>query len=318
MVIHGWPGSVWEYYKSIPLLIEPTNDVAFEVICPSIPGYGFSEAPHQPGFDVSQTARIFVKLMERLNHRRFFVHGGDWGFAISQAMAKIYPENIRGVHVSMSGVLNMRGIQWFKFLVGMYAPGLVFDNPKADYAKHYPFLDKLSWSIREAGYMHLQATKPDTVGAALVDSPVGLAAYILEKFSTWTDPDNVGKADGGLTQKFTLDELLTNIMIYWTSNNVASSMRFYKEGFVNFIVDQRPVSESVPAAVADFPNEIARGSRAINAHQYRNLVQYTEMARGGHFGAFEEPRLMSDDIKSFARKVLDLEAIEKSKQKTTK
>ncbi|CAG2121753.1 unnamed protein product [Medioppia subpectinata] len=169
--------------------------------------------------------------------------------------------------------------------------------------------------------MHIQSTKPDTVGAALVDSPVGLAAYLLEKFSTWTNPDYVTKSDGALTQKFTMDELLTNVMIYWTSNNVASSMRFYKETMAKFYelqLDQIPVSESVPAAVADFPHELMRGSRALNAYQYRNLVQYTDMPRGGHFGAFEEPQLMSDDIKSFARKVLDLEAIEKSKQKTTK
>jgi hypothetical protein len=119
-----------------------------------------------------------------------------------------------------------------KFFTGMFFPSLVFENPENDYKKMFPFLDKLYFLLRESGYMHIQSTKPDTVGAALIDSPVGLAAYILEKFSTWTNPNNVKKLDGGLTEKFTLDELLTNVMIYWTSNNVASSMRYYKESFV--------------------------------------------------------------------------------------
>ena len=119
-----------------------------------------------------------------------------------------------------------------KFFMGMYFPSLVFDNPEKDYNKIFPFMDKFYTMLREMGYLHIQATKPDTVGAALIDSPVGLCAYILEKFSSWTQMNNIHKSDGALTQKFTLDELLTNVMIYWTSNNVASSMRYYKESFV--------------------------------------------------------------------------------------
>jgi len=129
-------------------------------------------------------------------------------------------------------MFKVRGMAAVKFFAGMFFPSLVFNNPENDYNKMFPFLDKFYFLLRESGYMHLQATKPDTIGSALIDSPVGLAAYILEKFSTWTNPSNVRKSDGGLTEKFTLDELLTNIMIYWTSNNVASSMRFYKESFV--------------------------------------------------------------------------------------
>ncbi|CAG2173392.1 unnamed protein product [Oppiella nova] len=344
MVIHGWPGSVWEYYKAIPMLIEPTNDIAFEIICPSIPGYGFSEAPHQPGFDVTQTSRIFLKLMHRLNHKTFFVHGGDWGMRldvtqtsriflklmhrlnhktffvhggdwgsiISKTMATLYPEHIRGVHTTFSGNMNLKGMALVKFITGMYAPSLVFANPDKDYQKSYPALDKFYFMLRESGYMHLQATKPDTIGAALIDSPVGLAAYILEKFSTWTNPDNVRKSDGALTQKFTLDELLTNIMIYWTSNNVASSMRYYKESLTRI-----PVSAAVPAAVADFPHELLRSPKELTQYLYKNLVQYTDMPRGGHFGAFEEPKLMADDLKKFVRKVLDLEANDRlNKQKS--
>ena len=126
----------------------------------------------------------------------------------------------------------MGGREIATLTVGAYFPSLVFDEPEIEHKKLYPQWNRFQFLIRESGYMHLQATKPDTIGAALNDSPVGLAAYILEKFSTWTNPDNVNKHDGGLTEKFTLDELLTNIMIYWTSNNVASSMRYYKESFL--------------------------------------------------------------------------------------
>lgn len=122
-----------------------------------------------------------------------------------------------------------------KTIIGAYFPSLVFNEPEIEHKKLYPQWERFSFLIRESGYMHLQATKPDTVGAALIDSPVGLAAYIIEKFSTWTNPANVNKHDGGLTEKFTLDELLTNIMIYWTSPNLASSLRYYKESFLRLL-----------------------------------------------------------------------------------
>ena len=133
--------------------------------------------------------------------------------------------------------LKLRGMAAIKFLIGMYFPSLVFDNPEKDYNKIFPFLDKVYTHLRELGYLHIQATKPDTVGAALIDSPVGLCAYILEKFSSWTQMNNIHKSDGALTQKFTLDELLTNVMIYWTSNNVASSMRYYKENILKIFYE---------------------------------------------------------------------------------
>ncbi|XP_054156347.1 epoxide hydrolase 1-like [Oppia nitens] len=307
LISHGWPGSVLEYYKAIPLLTEPTNGVAFEVICPSIPGYGWSEAPHQTGFNVPQTARIYVKLMERLNHKTFFVHGGDYGSLIGRTMAILYPEHIRGLHTTMAGSTN-KGLSLIKSIIGAYFPQLVFDNPEADYKKMFPFWENIRFMVRESGYMHIQSTRPDTVGAAMLDSPVGLAAYILEKFSVWTNPAFLDKPDGGLTEKFTLDELLTNIMIYWTSNNVASSMRYYKENvpllFIDFNIHEFRIKASVPSAVADFPHELMRFPYSVTKHQYENLIQYTSMPRGGHFAAFEEPKLVADDIKTFVSKVL--------------
>ncbi|CAG2104904.1 unnamed protein product, partial [Medioppia subpectinata] len=303
LVIHGWPGSVWEYYKAIPLLVEPKDGVAFEVICPSIPGYGFSEAPHKPGFGVPDAARVFVKLMDRLGHKRFFVHGGDWGSVISKAIARNYPENTIGVHYTMgTSILSLRGKALGKYIVGAFVPSLVLDDPEREAPLVYPFWKHFSFLMRESGYMHIQATKPDTVGASLLNSPAGLAAWILEKYSTWTNPDNVNKPDGGLKDTWTLDELLTQIMIYWVSGNVTSSLRFYKES-MGGTGGAAPIT--VPAGVADFPHELARSPKSWARNENTDLVRFTTMPRGGHFGQFEEPELITTEIRAFVKAVLN-------------
>ena len=137
----------------------------------------------------------------------------------------------------MAGAARFKGWAAVKLFTAMFFPSLVFNNPETDYDKTFPLMKKVYFMLRESGYFHLQATKPDTIGAALSDSPVGLAAYILEKFSTWTNKDNLKKSDGGLTEKFTLDELLTNVMIYWVTNNPAPSMRYYKENINTVFVE---------------------------------------------------------------------------------
>lgn len=310
LISHGWPGSVLEYYKTIPLLTEPDeNGVAFELIIPSIPGYGFSEAPHQQGFDGNAAARVFVKLMKRLGHEKFYVHGGDWGNLIVRLISIIFPENVIGAHIlgNWEGINHMEsGCYIAKVLLAQYFPSLFFsaETRDRDYAKLFPLKDRIFYLLQESGYMHIQATKPDTVGAALVDSPVGLAAYILEKFSTWTNPAYRDRDDGGLTEKFTLDELLTNIMIYWTSGNIASSQRFYKENLAR----HNPIANAkltVPAATVDTPHEMVRTPRKLVEHAYTNLVSYSEFPVGGHFTAFEEPVITSNDIRSFVHKVIE-------------
>lgn len=311
LVIHGWPGSVFEYYKALPLLTDSsTGGLSFEVIAPSIPGFGFSEAPHKEGFNVISAARIFVKLMLRLGFTRFFVHGGDWGSFISKTIALQYPENVRGIHTTLHFNSEPQGSDIVRFLLAKYAPMLMFRNRDSERLMFNELeQSRTNWYL-ESGYSHIQATKPDTVGAALTDSPVGLVAYILEKFSTWTDMNNVYKPDGGLS-KFQLDELLTNVMIYWLSNNITSSLRFYKENLCpgsgalfKYNLSAAKVTEAVPAAYAVLKNEIVRPPRFVVEMAYANLVQYTEFPRGGHFGAFEEPELMVEDLKKFARTVV--------------
>ncbi|KAJ6220891.1 hypothetical protein RDWZM_006703 [Blomia tropicalis] len=297
LMIHGWPSSPFEFHKTFPLLTDgSTGGLSFEVIAPSIPGFGFSEAPHKEGFHCVAAARIFVKLMHRLGFSRFFVHGGDWGSFISKTIALMYPESVRGIHTTLHFIPNR------KVLISE-SQRLMFTQLEAI---------RKNWYL-EGGYSHIQATKPDTVGVALGDSPAGLAAYILEKFSSGLDINNVYKLDGGLFNgnRLTLDELLTNVMIYWFSHNVTSSLRFYRENLFpgsgamfKFNLTAAKVSSMVPAAYAVFPNEIVRPPKFVIEMSYGNLIQYTELPRGGHFSALEEPQLLVDDIKRFARVVV--------------
>lgn len=316
LALHGWPGSFYEYHEAIDHLVDPARGgVSFEVVVPSIPGYGFSQAPQQEGFSVVSAARIFVKLMRRLGYSKFFVHGGDWGSVVAKTMAVMYPDSIRGLHTNFLMRAYPQGVDLFKLLAARYVPAVMFRGREVE-EKMFNELSKsmTNWAV-ESGYYHLQSTKPDTLGAALTDSPVGLAAYMLEKFSTWTKPENVCKADGGLLEKdkdgLELDRLLTNVMIYWLSGNVTSSLRFYKENshpgsgaLYKYDITQARVPQHIPVAYAVFPNELVRVPRFIAEMAYTGLIQYTVMPRGGHFAAFEVPHLLVDDIKRFARIVV--------------
>ncbi|KAG9282600.1 epoxide hydrolase 1 [Astyanax mexicanus] len=304
MMVHGWPGSFYEFYGILPLLTEPASpdDIAFEVICPSIPGYGFSEAPHKKGFDSVCAARVFHKLMKRLGFSQFYIQGGDWGWLITTNMAQLEPKIVKGLHVNFAPPAKPSLMVVLSMLLGRHFPKL-FDFSEHDIKRLFPCVQKLVVdAVKETGYMHIQATKPDTAGRGLNDSPVGLAAYILEKFSTWTDPEFVKLEDGGLERKFTLDDLLTNVMIYWTSGSIISSMRFYKENFGKGL-DQphSKIPVVVPTGVAIFPNELMHAPKLWVKQKYHKLVTYTLAARGGHFAAMEEPELMAQDIQKFVK-----------------
>ncbi|XP_041105998.1 epoxide hydrolase 1-like [Polyodon spathula] len=301
LMVHGWPGSFFEFYKILPLLTESRDGLVFEVICPSIPGYGFSEAPHKTGFDSIAAARIFYKLMQRLGFKEFYMQGGDWGGLITTNIAQMRPENVKGLHLNIFPETkhNLRMI--VSLLLGAYVPFLV-GFTREDVKRIFPFFEKNVYDmLRESGYMHIQATKPDTAGCGLNDSPVGLAAYILEKFSTWTDKQFRDLEDGGLERKFSLDDLLTNVMIYWVTGSIVSSMRFYKEN-----LNKRPdakIGVRVPTGLAAFPNELLHAPLVWAQQRYKNVISYSYMLRGGHFAAFEEPELLAEDIRQFVKKV---------------
>ncbi|XP_054590037.1 epoxide hydrolase 1 isoform X3 [Nothobranchius furzeri] len=306
IMVHGWPGSFYEFYGMIPLLTEMSDstDLVFEVVCPSIPGYGFSEAPHKTGFDSVCAARIFHKLMRRLGYQQFYAHGGDWGWLVTSNMAQLEPRIIKGLHVNFAPPSTLGLPLALSLMFGWWFPRL-FGFTDMDIQRLYPCMEKLvKESVAESGYMHIQATKPDTVGRALNDSPVGLAAYILEKFSTWTCHDFRDLEDGGLTRKFTLDDLLTNVMIYWTSGCIVSSMRFYKENFGKGL--DQPHSKMpvhVPTGFACFPNEVMHSPKLWVKQKYHNLVAFSPMACGGHFAAMEEPQLMAEDLQKFIKTI---------------
>ncbi|XP_018429512.1 PREDICTED: epoxide hydrolase 1-like [Nanorana parkeri] len=310
LMVHGWPGSFYEFYGIIPLLTEPGKhgldpNFTFEVICPSIPGYGFSEAPHKKGLDAIAAGRIFYKLMLRLGFSEFYLHGGDWGSLITTTMSQMKPESVKGLHLNVV-FLGKGGFKvLISLILGRYLPWLV-GMTREDVKLIYPYFEKNVYAVlRESGYLHIQATKPDTVGSSLNDSPAGLAAYILEKFSTWTNPDYRALEDGGLDRKYSLDDLLTNVMIYWVSGSITSSMRFCKENLSHEsrfgLVARTPVY--VPTGIAAFPHELMHNPKIWVKERHKNIVNYNYMPRGGHFAAFEEPELLARDIQNFVSKV---------------
>ncbi|GFQ89859.1 epoxide hydrolase 1 [Trichonephila clavata] len=298
MIIHGWPGSFVEFCKIVPLLVtpRPEHNFVFEVVCPSIPGYGFSESPHRKGFHARAAARLFVTLMERIGHPKFYVQGGDWGSYIASLMARYYSPRVRGLHVNMYFFMP-RPWELLKGIAISLFPSLV--RPE-EYRSFFPIKKKIKNLLEESGYFHIQSSKPDTLGCGMSDSPAGMAAYLLEKFPVATNPEFVRREDGGLTEKFTLDELLTNVMLYWVNNNFTAAARFYKENIKDVLKGlHEKISVTVPSAVALFPNEVLMRPKTLMSQQMPNMVSYTIMPRGGHFAALEEPLLLADDLWKF-------------------
>ncbi len=304
LMVHGWPGSFYEFYKIIPMLIDPSNhggtdaDV-FEVICPSLPGYGFSEASHKQGLNVRDVGRIFHKLMTRLGFESYYVQGGDWGSMVVDQMAGMFPKHVRGMH---SNFITQTA-PWSQVILGKLVPSLVLDNKS--YGKYLPSWDRIVFGLKEFGYLHLHATKPDTLGHALTDSPVGLAAYIIEKFSSWTNYDWIDLDDGGLDGYWSKDDLLNNVMIYWWSGCITSSIRLYKETIPR-LSELKKFINTVPTGLADLPHDLTRSQRNWAAHHYTNIISYRTYPTGGHFAAFEVPEMLADDVRHFVQKVEEL------------
>uniref|UniRef100_A0A4W5NWG2 Epoxide hydrolase n=1 Tax=Hucho hucho TaxID=62062 RepID=A0A4W5NWG2_9TELE len=295
LMVHGWPGSFYEFYRMIPLLTEPSNpgDIVFEVVCPSIPGYCFSEAPHKKG-----------KWLERIESKKedfqqFYAHGGDWGWIVTTNMAQLEPKIIKGLHLNFAPPSKPGLPMVLSIMLGRRFPKM-FGFNEHDIQRIYPIVQNLVVeSVKESGYMHIQATKPDTVGKSrLNDSPVCLAAYILEKISTWTDHDFRTLDDGGLTRKFSLVDLLTNVMIYLKELKPISCFSKLIH-FFTYSLPRMPVH--VPTGFACFPNELMHTPKLWVQQKYRKLKTFTPMARGGHFATMEEPELMAQDIQNFTK-----------------
>ena len=278
VVTHGWPSCFYEMHKILGPLSDPAAHGgdpadAFHVVAPSLPGYGFSERPSTRGVSIDTVADSWVSLMQSLGYERFGAQGGDWGAAVNSALGHRHAGRLVGLHYNMLSVpvdeasLNEKQRAWW-------------ESVKAYRAKEW-------------GYVQLQSTKPQTPAFALNDSPIGLAAWILEKWRRWSD------CDGDLLRSYTRDELCTLVTLYWVTETIGSSMRMYYESFGKAIAPQAPARIEVPVGAALF-NEPNRPPREI-VEPYFNIVRFTEVDRGGHFPAFENPQGLIDEVRSFFR-----------------
>ncbi|CAL8074025.1 unnamed protein product [Orchesella dallaii] len=296
LLLHGWPGSFVEYQKLIPQLVEPKDsEINFELVIPSLPGFGFSEASSRAGLGPPEIAQIMRTLMLRLGHQKFYVQGGDWGSMIAGDMATIYKDNILGAHMSMCFSFHPRSI--LKFGAALALPQFLLDDD--DRAQFSPLMRVITNHIRETGYLHLQATKSDTLGIALSYSPSGLASYILEKFSFWTDENSLAKEDGGILKTFDLDTLLDNVMIHWVGKSSTTFLRIYAETLNPLTSTQLSldsVPTSVPVSCRNYPKELLAQPRFALTDKFQNLVRFTRAKTGGHFSALEVPTDLAADI----------------------
>ena len=280
LMTHGWPGSVVEFHKVIAPLTDPSafgGDVAdaFHVICPSLPGYGFSDKPTSTGWGVDKIATAWDTLMTRLGYPRYVAQGGDWGSAVTTAIGMQNRGRCIGIHVNMPNA-------------GATKEALANPDEKDQRAlKGARFYQQ--W---DSGYSKQQATRPQTLGYGLVDSPIGQAAWILEKFYAWTDCN--GHPENALTR----DELLDNVMLYWLTGAGASSARLYWESFGKAFNSEQDNSVALPTGCSIFPKEIVATPRSWAERRYKNIVYWNELDRGGHFAAFEQPQLFVNELRA--------------------
>lgn len=277
LITHGWPGSIVEFQKVIGPLTDPAaqgdaGSDAFHVIAPSLPGFGFSGAPTETGWGVEKIATVFAELMERLGYDAYVAQGGDLGSAVTAAIGAQDPEHCVGVHVTLTMAARPPA-----------TPEAPDELRAVERLQHY-----LRW---DAGYSTQQKSRPQTLGYGLADSPAGQAAWILEKFWSWTDCD--GHPENALDR----DEMLDNIMVYWVTNTATSSARLYWESFGS---PRRQVVD-VPSGFAVYPHEIVPPVRAWVEELFTDIRHWREYDRGGHFAAFEVPKTFVADLRECFR-----------------
>jgi epoxide hydrolase len=282
LITHGWPGSVIEFFKIIGPLTDPTAhggeaQDAFHVIAPSLPGFGFSGRPAERGWNAERIAMAWAELMPRLGYDRYVAQGGDWGSVVTTEMARQRSAGLAAIHLNMPLVIADP----------VPSEGLSAEEQRAVDLYHRFLSDGF-------GYFLLQATRPQTIGYALTDSPVGQAAWIYEKFQAWTDND--GDPEDALTR----DEMLDVITLYWLTETAASSARMYLENAE--VTGDPPVIET-RVGCSIFPREIVPAPRSWADRVYPNLIHWNELDRGGHFAAFEQPALFTRELRDCFRSV---------------
>jgi pimeloyl-ACP methyl ester carboxylesterase len=283
IISHGWPGSVVEFHKIIDPLADPepyggAAEDAFHVVTPSLPGYGFSGKPAATGVTAEAVGRMWGKLMARLGYGRYVAQGGDWGSIITQSMGITETGHCAAIHTNMPIV----------------APDP--DTMDSLTEREQSALESMSYySESDSGYSKIQSTRPQTIGYALADSPVGQMTWIIDKFYSWTDCERDGVRH--LENAVTRDELLDNVSMFWLNNCAASSARLYWESFNNPGLD--PID--MPTGCSIFPKEIFRSSRRWAEKRFSNLIHFNELDVGGHFAALEQPELFLQEIRTCFR-----------------
>jgi pimeloyl-ACP methyl ester carboxylesterase len=289
IITHGWPGSIIEQLKIIDPLTNPTAhggkaEEAFDVVIPSLPGYGYSGKPTTTGWDPIRTARAWVELMKRLGYTKYVAQGGDWGNAVTEQMALLAPPGLIGIHTNMPATVP--GDIDKAALAGAPAPSSLSADEKHAY-------EQLSFFYQHGlGYAQEMANRPQTL-YALADSPVGLAAWIL-------DHDGVSMAlmsrvFNGQSEGLTRDEVLDNITYYWFTNTAVSSARLYWESKLPFFT---PKGVAVPTAVSAFPDELYQAPKSWTEKAYPKLIHYNRLDKGGHFAAWEQPELFTQELRA--------------------
>ena len=271
LISHGWPGSVFEFHKILPLLAEH-----FTVIAPSLPGYTLSFKPGQQRFGITEIADLYAELMDTLGYPRYGVQGGDWGGFLASVMGLRFPQRLTGIHLDLLAVRR---------------DPKMLENPNAQ-VKIY--LDQLNNFLKEEiGYQWIQGTRPQTLAFGLTDSPAGLAAWIVEKFFAWTD--NRGSPEDAVSR----DEMLANISLYWFTGAIGSSFwPYYARMHGPWPI---PEGETVtaPTGYAEFPKEVLSPPRSLAEKTYSNIRRWTRMPKGGHFAALEQPEALAREVIAF-------------------
>jgi pimeloyl-ACP methyl ester carboxylesterase len=275
VLTHGWPGSIFEFLKVIGPLVDPTAhggkaEDAFHVVVPSLPGYGFSDKPSEPGWGLPRIAKAWAALMKRLGYDRWVAQGGDWGAGVTTWLAKQQAEGLVGVHLNLP----------------ILFPPPIQGQPTAE--EQASVAQLIAFDSRDSGYAKIQGTRPQTIGYALADSPAGLAAWIYEKVAEWTDS---GKQPEKILSR---DEILDHITLYWLTGTATSSARLYAESFGSDFSIQKL---DIPVAVSVFPGELYRPLKIWGERAYSKLIYWNEASKGGHFAAFEQPQIFASELR---------------------
>jgi pimeloyl-ACP methyl ester carboxylesterase len=295
IMTHGWPGSVFELLKTVGPLTDPPAhggraEDAFDLVLPSMPGYGFSGRPTETGWGLERIARAWAELMKRLGYTRYGAQGGDWGSPVSSAMARQAPAGLLGIHINLPATLPPEVEK--ALAAGGPAPAGLSEKERTAFDQLSAFA-----KMGDRSYAIMMGTRPQTIGLAITDTPAGLAAWMLGHpgFATWTynssDPEK------------TPDEVLDDISLYWLTNTAASAARIYWENKSNILsaTSEKTAEISLPVAITVFPGEVYRAPETWARRAYRNLTYFHEVEKGGHFAAWEQPELFSDELRAAFR-----------------